>query len=438
MRMHLCPRTGAAQGATSPWACLNAALTTLAHSAYSSSVHRRWPSALFSATLACSVAGCGARSDLEAGTTAAVVDPPVIVDPPALESPWPMRGHDAANRGRGTSPAITAPVELWSFQAFGVSYASPAIAGDGTLYLHLPPNNLVAVNPDGTLKWEFVGDPTDGGSLGSSPAVGADGTIYMGSGSHLAAVDPSGHLRWLLPTKGAVGGSPVIAPDGSIDCGDEGGHLYSVSPDGAIRWSLRLNESMSLQLDPVVALDGTVYAAIDDTLFAVVEGSVKWTAKFDSWSCCGGRSISIAEDGTILVVDRGGLFAFLPDGSPKWTFALPAPDDEWLESAASIATDGTAHVSTGAPTPAGARVLAIGADGALQWSVKTASSAEPARPTVASDGHIYIEDPVQVLDPSGVVAAVAIPAAKMSTSIVIGANGTFYTAFDGALRAFGR
>ncbi|MEO7327593.1 MAG: PQQ-binding-like beta-propeller repeat protein [Minicystis sp.] len=401
-------------------------------------MHRRRHSVLLSATLACSVAGCGARSDLEVGA-ASVVDPPVIVDPPALVSPWSMRGHDAANRGRGTSAAITDPVELWSFQALSVSSASPAIAADGTLYFHIGDSNkLVAVNPDGTLNWEFAGDPTDGWSQDSSPAVGADGTIYLGSGSHLAAVDPSGHLRWLLPTKGAVMGSPVVAPDGSIDCGDEGGYLYSASPDGVMRWSLRLEKSISVTLEPVVALDGTVYAAIRDTLFAVVEGSVKWTAKFNSGTCCGGRSLSIADDGTILVVGHDGLFAFLPDGSPKWVFALPAQDDEWLRSAASIAADGTAYVSTSVSSPAVARVLAIGADGAFKWSVKTALSARPTRPTVASDGHIYTKDPLQIIDPSGVVTAAAIPVAETSTSIVIGANGTFYTVFDGALHAFGR
>lgn len=307
-------------------------------------MHRRQCSALLSAALACSVAGCGARSDLDIAA-AAIVDPPVIVDPPALVSPWAMRGCDAANRGRGTSPAIIDPVELWSFPVTGVSSvssASPAIAANGTLYLHIGySNKLIAVNPEGTLRWEFAGDPTDGGSQQSSPAVGADGTIYMGSGSHLAAVDPSGHLRWLLPTSGAVMGSPVVAPDGSIDFGDEGGHLYSASPDGVMRWSLTLHESIYMHLDPVVAPDGTVYAGIGDTLFAVVEGSVKWTANFNSGTCCGGRSISIADDGTILAVGRNGVFAFRPDGSPKWVFEVPAPDDEGLWSAASIAPDGT-------------------------------------------------------------------------------------------------
>jgi hypothetical protein len=37
--------------------------------------------------------------------------------------------------------------------------------------------NLYAVNPDGTQKWAF----TTGGPINSSPALGPDGTVYVGS-----------------------------------------------------------------------------------------------------------------------------------------------------------------------------------------------------------------------------------------------------------------
>ena len=48
--------------------------------------------------------------------------------------------------------------------------------------------NVYAINPDGTLKWFFgTGDKVD-----SSPAIGADGTIYLGSDdNHLYALSGS-------------------------------------------------------------------------------------------------------------------------------------------------------------------------------------------------------------------------------------------------------
>ena len=38
-------------------------------------------------------------------------------------------------------------------------------------------DRIIALNPDGTKKWEFL----TGGHVGSSPAIGADGTVYVGS-----------------------------------------------------------------------------------------------------------------------------------------------------------------------------------------------------------------------------------------------------------------
>ena len=40
----------------------------------------------------------------------------------------------------------------------------------------VPDNKLCAINPDGTKKWEY----TTVAGVQSSPAIGADGTVYVG------------------------------------------------------------------------------------------------------------------------------------------------------------------------------------------------------------------------------------------------------------------
>jgi len=62
--------------------------------------------------------------------------------------------------------------------------SSPAVGADDTIYVGSADNNLYAVKPDGTEKWKFL----TGHRMFSSPAVGKDGTIYVGSGAHLFAV----------------------------------------------------------------------------------------------------------------------------------------------------------------------------------------------------------------------------------------------------------
>ena len=68
--------------------------------------------------------------------------------------------------------------EIWSFR-FGGSdvYSTPAVGSDGTIYVGSEDNNLYAINPDGTKKWAF----DTGDDVNSSPAIGRDGTIYFGS-----------------------------------------------------------------------------------------------------------------------------------------------------------------------------------------------------------------------------------------------------------------
>ena len=72
-------------------------------------------------------------------------------------------------------------------------YSSPAVSADGTVYVGSYDGRLYAINPDSSGRWKFA----TGGAVYSSPAVGADGTIYVGSGDgNLYAV---GHNVALSP-----------------------------------------------------------------------------------------------------------------------------------------------------------------------------------------------------------------------------------------------
>ncbi|MFX8907025.1 PQQ-binding-like beta-propeller repeat protein, partial [Acinetobacter baumannii] len=62
--------------------------------------------------------------------------------------------------------------------AIGLAVSSPGIGPDGTIYIGSFTKNLYAINPtDGSQKWAFQ----TGGYLQSSPAIGADGVIYISS-----------------------------------------------------------------------------------------------------------------------------------------------------------------------------------------------------------------------------------------------------------------
>ncbi|MAE32472.1 MAG: hypothetical protein CMO43_12940, partial [Verrucomicrobiales bacterium] len=75
----------------------------------------------------------------------------------------------------------------WAFKTGGSVYSSPAIGSDGTIYVGSTDNNLYAINPRGRKKWAFK----TGDWVFSSPAIGSDGTIYVGStDNNLYAINP--------------------------------------------------------------------------------------------------------------------------------------------------------------------------------------------------------------------------------------------------------
>ena len=69
-------------------------------------------------------------------------------------------------------------VKLWEFQTGGYVDSSPAIGSDGTVYVGSGDTKLYALNGQTGVKlWEFETEDW----VSSSPAIGSDGTVYVGS-----------------------------------------------------------------------------------------------------------------------------------------------------------------------------------------------------------------------------------------------------------------
>ena len=67
---------------------------------------------------------------------------------------------------------------LWEFKAGDSVSSSPAIGSDGTVYVGSGDNKLYAINgKTGVKLWEFE----TGRGVYSSPAIGSDGTVYVRS-----------------------------------------------------------------------------------------------------------------------------------------------------------------------------------------------------------------------------------------------------------------
>jgi PKD repeat protein len=183
----------------------------------------------------------------------------------------------------------------WKYQTGHEVSSSPAIGGDGTIYVGSYDNYLYALNPDGTLKWHYL----TGNVVDSSPAIGGDGTIYVGSyDNYLYALKPDGTLKWHYLTGSYVSSSPAIGGDGTIYVGSNDSFLYALNPDGTLKWRYLTGDGVDSS--PAIGQGGTIYVgSYDHYLYALnPNGSLKWLYQTGNVV---DSSPAIGPDGTIYV-----------------------------------------------------------------------------------------------------------------------------------------
>ncbi len=265
--------------------------------------------------------------------------------------------------------------------------SSPAVGPDGTVYIGCVDGFVYALNKDnGTTKWRFNAR----GFVTSSPAISADGSVlYVGSSaSKLHAINTAdGSERWSFATGDVVDSSPAIAPDGTIYFGCDDRNVYAVTPAGVEKW--RFPTGGRIFASPAIGANGTLYIGSgDQRLYAISpDGTLKW-----SYFTNGDIQASpvLAADGTIYFASTDTFFyALNPEGR----------DDERLKWKADIRVTGasTAAVRGDGAIIFGAddnRVRALHpSDGRLLWSFAGTQGQGDfieSSPLIAPDGSIYV------------------------------------------------
>jgi outer membrane protein assembly factor BamB len=294
------------------------------------------------------------------------------------------------------------------------NYSSPAIGADGTIYIGSQDDYLYALNADGTFKWRLQ----TGDFVRSSPAIGADGTIYIGSyDNRLYAVNSDGTIKWTYLTDGNIPSSPAIASDGTIIFGSSDGNIYALNPDSTLKW--KYSTSSEVYSSPAIAPDGTIYCgSYDRHLYALnPDGSLKWRYKVlkDIQS-----SPAIAPDGTVYVgSDDGYLYALNPDSTLKWSFLTNGQ----IHSSPAIAPDGTIYFGS---TDKG--FYALTSSGMMKWRYAT-SDVVSSSPAINSNGTVYFgsfDNNLYALNPDGTLVWWYPTDNDIESSPTIGADGKIY------------
>jgi len=305
------------------------------------------------------------------------VEPIIPLNGPPMDSPWPMFGYDIRNTGQSPYSTINNEgVIKWSFRTEIGIESSPAIGADGSIYFGSNDHNLYALNSNGTIKWTYDCN----GWITSSPAIDYNNTIYVGSWDCcLYAINNNGILKWKFPSGGLVKSSPTIGDDGTIYFGVvNSNRIYAVTSDGVEKWYYETVDSVFSS--PAVGKDGTIYVTSNDNnLYALnTNGSLKWKYKMSDWP----GSPAIADNGTVYVPSLdGNLYAVYPNGTLFWKSKIGYGSGH----TPSIAKDDTIYIG-------GKDLYAINPNGTRKWTFSAGDNYIVSSFTnaISSEGTIYI------------------------------------------------
>ena len=192
----------------------------------------------------------------------------------------------------------------WGFETDGRVYSSPVISNNGSVIFASYDKYIYSIKENGGMNWKFrMKEP----NRGSSPAIGEDGTIYVGCGhfssglSYLYAINPDGTEKWKFQTERGIISSPAISSNGTIYFGSYDNHLYAVNSDGTLKWKYETNDWVLSS--PAISAEGIIYfTSYDNNCYSLFpNGTLKW--KFDLKSSSDTSPI-IDSDGTIYVGSR--------------------------------------------------------------------------------------------------------------------------------------
>jgi outer membrane protein assembly factor BamB len=306
-----------------------------------------------------------------------------------------------------TSPVAAAqPGEkLWEFATSGRVRSCPAIGTDGTVYVGSEDGKVYALQgATGQERWSFQ----TGSNVVASPALGWDDTVYVGSkdGSFYALNGATGERKWVFATDGPVELSAAISAGGTIYVSSSDQSLYALdAATGAKQWRFSRGGNLS---SPAIGLEDVVYVVSDGILTALngLTGQKIWDIP-TGWTA--GLSPSLGSNGTVYVSRTEVYFTPPPPpggeqlcvvrvlafdgatGRGLWSYAR---EHDWGGTPPVLGPDGRLFLGTSgdcAQFGQSGCVATLGAGELVCW-FRASSVAHVAYscPAIGADGTVYV------------------------------------------------
>jgi outer membrane protein assembly factor BamB len=317
--------------------------------------------------------------------------PPAAPVPLDASSPWPEMRANSSNTGSSSIVARYHGDHPWAFQTGRGIFSTPVIGGDGTVYVGSGDTYFYALRPNGRLAWRLkTGGLIDAAGalsaydprLGSSPLTfgSADDKLY-----HLTT-PRLGRPRILWTYRASVPpvrgqrvdwweGDVAVGPDGDLFVGNTGGTAYALRPDGRLKWTFTAGNSV--WTTPAFEADGSSFwGSLDLHVYHLsAAGKPLWRTFTPGYVI---SSPAIGSDGTVYVGSFDSrLYALDPStGAVRWTFKTA----DHVYSSPALEQDARGHTDAIYVASADGSVYALNASGHLRWRFDTG---EPVRSSPA-------------------------------------------------------
>ncbi|MFQ5665518.1 MAG: PQQ-binding-like beta-propeller repeat protein [Candidatus Binatia bacterium] len=288
----------------------------------------------------------------------------------------------ACTSGGGGGPTVTTvPAPNWP--KFRHDQSNSGLGG-----------GLVETNP-GAIKWQVeIDQAAPAAPISSSPAVDADGTIYIGTeGGTLAAVDPlDGTLKWSTASCDFTGGNDVHAcsagshPLGaiisspaiftfnsrtSIFIGSADGRFFTFEDDGVTRTCSVCFQPVDADVAPDATITSSRFISSPTFFTSTLTGAVAGIFL--------GAEITVMQgEGSRTL---GKLYALNTDGSLKWQFPQPSDAGEigGITSSPALGVANTLYFLA-----ADDNLYAVTSGGTFKWKFPAGTARDPSAPFATS------------------------------------------------------
>ena len=269
-----------------------------------------------------------------------------------------------------------------TFKTAGGIFSTPVIGGDGTIYVGSADTYFYAISEQGRLRWRIkTGGLIDaaGALSASDPSLGSAPLTFGSADDHLYHVTTprTGQPRIVWKFGATVPpvppqqvdwweGNVAVGPGGTLYAGNTGGTAYAVRPDGRQLWTFTAGNS--LWTTPAFADDGSSFwGSLDLHVYGISPaGKPLWRTLAPGYVI---SSPAIGSDGTVYVgAFDSKLYALDPNtGAVRWTFKT----SDHIYASPSLGHNAARETDAIYIASANGSLYALSPAGRLLWSYDT-------------------------------------------------------------------